>query len=179
VRSFAHGELAVAPSGHRVLAERVIAAPRLRGPAFRHLPSDAAGFLPTDPDGRVPGTEGVYAAGDCTAFPVKHPSLAAQQADAVAAAITGEAEPFTPVLRCMLPSRLCWWVEAPLTGGQGDATRISAHPLWSGDARFAARHLTPALAEMQEAESGDGSEHRCDDDHVDAGHYAPAAAGAH
>ena len=71
---------------------------------------------------------GLFAAGDCTPFPVKHPSLAAQQADVVAAAIAADAgapiaaEPFTPVLRGILPSRLRWYVEAPLTGGQGDAT---------------------------------------------------------
>ena len=49
------------------------------------------------------------------------------------------------VLRGILPSRLRWYVEAPLTGGQGDATRISAIPLWPPALRFHARFLAPHL----------------------------------
>jgi hypothetical protein len=119
----------------------------LGGPGLDHLPCDADGFIAVDPCGRVPGAAGVFAAGDCTAFPIKHPSLAAQQADAVASAIAADAglpiavEPFKPVLRCVLPSRLHWYVNAPLTGGCGDATHISAIPLWSRHLRFNARHL--------------------------------------
>ena len=45
----------------------------------------------------------------------------------------------------MLPSRLRWYVEAPLRGGLGDATRVSAHPLWSPSIRFGSRFLTPYL----------------------------------
>ena len=139
------------PGSRWVGAERVIAAPRLAGPRLDSLPCDRDGFLSTDPHGRVPAVERVYAAGDCTAFPVKHPSLAAQQADAVASAIAADAgvavtrHPFTPVLRCVLPSRLRWYVEAPLTGGCGEATRVSAHPPWSPHLRFEARFLAPAL----------------------------------
>ena len=42
-------------------------------------------------------------------------------------------ERFTPVLCGILPSRLRWYVQAPLTGGDGDATWVSAHPLWPPD----------------------------------------------
>jgi sulfide:quinone oxidoreductase len=111
----------------------------------------------TDRRGRVNGADRVFAAGDCTAFPVKHPSLAAQQADTVAATIAGKPEPFKPVLRAMLPARLRWYLEAPLSGGHGDAAEISTHPLWPGDARFGARYLTPWLAGLDDA---DGN---CDD----------------
>src|SRR6476469_5084373 len=45
--------------------------PQLVGPALPGLPHDAAGFVPTDAHGRVPGTAAVYAAGDCTQFPLK------------------------------------------------------------------------------------------------------------
>ena len=151
VRSIGYGEVELAPLSRRIAAERVIAAPRLVGPSLRHIPSDRDGFVPVDAHGRVPGVAGLFAAGDCTPFPVKHPSLAAQQADVVAAAIAADAgahigaEPFTPVLRGILPSRLRWYVEAPLTGGQGDATRISALPLWSSKLRFDARFLGPVL----------------------------------
>jgi len=161
VRSIGYGEVELAPLARRVTAERVIAAPRLRGPQLKHLPCDGDGFVPVDPDGRVRGAEGVYAAGDCAAFPVKHPSLAAQQADAVAASIAADAglpvvaQPFKPVLRGMLPSRLRWYVEAPLTGGQGDATRVSALPLWPPPLRFDACFLAPALVSASDPEARD------------------------
>ena len=151
VQAFRRDALELAPHGRRVAAEGVIVAPRLAGPQLPHLPWDRDGFVPVDVHGRVTGVPGVFAAGDCTPFPVRHPSLAAQQADAAAAAIAADAgspdraEPFTPVLRGLLPSRLRWYVEAPLTGGQGDATRISAIPLWSPHLRFHARFLAPHL----------------------------------
>lgn len=151
VRSISGGEVHLAPGWRRIAAEGVIAAPRLAGPRLDHLPCDRDGFLPADTHGRVPGVPDVYAAGDCTPFPVKHPSLAAQQADAVAATIAAEvgrpgvAEPFKPVLRGVLPSRLRWYVQAPLTGGQGDATTVSALPLWQPPLRFHARFLGPQL----------------------------------
>ena len=125
VRSIGYGEVELAPLSRRIAAERVIAAPRLTGPRLQHVPSDRDGFVPVDPHGRVRGLEAVFAAGDCTPFPVKHPSLAAQQADVVAAAIAADAgvsvadERFAPVLCGILPSRLRWYVQAPLTGGAG------------------------------------------------------------
>ena len=74
----------------------------------------------------------------------------------VAAGSTAPADPFTPVLRGILPSRLRWYVEAPLTGGQGDATRISAIPLWSPALRFHTRFLAPHL---EPAVSSSGADH--------------------
>jgi sulfide:quinone oxidoreductase len=151
VRSIGAGEIELAPQSRRIAADRVIALPRLGGPWLDHLPRDRDGFLPVDPHGRVPRVDGVYAAGDCTSFPVKHPSLAAQQADAVAAAIAAGAgipvapEPFRPILRGLLPSRLRWYVDAPLTGGEGHATIISALRLWSSQLRFDARFLGARL----------------------------------
>jgi sulfide:quinone oxidoreductase len=153
VRSIGDGFAVLAPQSRVIEAECVIAAPRLAGPRLDHLPSDRDGFVSVDAFGRVPGADGVFAAGDCTSFPVKHPSLAAQQADVVASALAADAgvevaaEPFRPVLRCVLPSRLHWYVEAPLTGGLGDATRMSALPRWPRQLRFDARHLAPCLAQ--------------------------------
>jgi sulfide:quinone oxidoreductase len=151
VRSVRPRHVDVAPSSRRIAADRVIAAPRLAGPALAHIDCDADGFLPVDVLGRVHGIPHVFAAGDCTSFPVKHPSLAAQQADAVATTIAAtagariEPVPFEPVLKGILPSRLRWYVEAPLTGGHGDATRVSALPLWAPRVRFEARFLGPLL----------------------------------
>jgi sulfide:quinone oxidoreductase len=152
VRSVADGVVELAPPSRRIVADAVIAAPRLAGPALGHLPCDRDGFLRVEAHGRVVDSDRVFAAGDCTAFPVKHPSLAAEQADAVAATIAACAgapvtpERFTPVLRGILPARPARYVEAPLTGGQGDeATRISATAPWSSGLRFGARFLAPSL----------------------------------
>jgi sulfide:quinone oxidoreductase len=151
VQSVHERGLGLRASTQEVAAERVIATPRVAGSRIHGLPCDRDGFVAADVHGNVPHLEGVFAAGDCTTFPVKHRSIAAQQADAAAmsiASIAGvdvEPEPFSPVLRCILPSRLRWYVEAPLIGGLGDATRISALPLWSRHLRFHAPYLALQL----------------------------------
>lgn len=161
VRAIADGAVELAPHSRRVEAAAVIAASRLGGPRLPHLPCDRDGFLAADQHGRVPGMPGVLAAGDCTSYPVRHPSLAAQQADVAAATIAAEAgcpvviEPFTPVLRGILPSRLRWYVEAPLTGGHGDATRVSAMPLWPPPLRFHTRFLGTAVETTHDLRQSD------------------------
>jgi len=125
----------------------------MRGPRLTGVPTEPQlGFLPVDAFGRVADTEGVYAAGDVTDFPVKQGGLATQQADAVAehiAARLGAAvtpEPFRPVLRGML-----------LTGGEprfmaadlreGGTERASAQAPWRPAAKIAGRYLAPYLAD--------------------------------
>jgi sulfide:quinone oxidoreductase len=160
VRAVQADELLLAPGDRRVRAATVLAAPRLAGPAIGGLPRDGARFIPVDPVGRVRGVEDVYAVGDCADFPVKHASLAAQQADTVAAAIAARAGrpvapvPFKPVIRCMLPSRLRWYVDAPIAGGAGDATRLSPEPLWPTATRWGARLLSPHLDAEPELRPG-------------------------
>ena len=83
--SFARGELAL--RGGRRPADHVVAAPVLSGPALPGLPHDRSGFLPVDRAGAVAGTEGVFAAGDCTSYPLKQGGLAVQQAGATARAV--------------------------------------------------------------------------------------------
>jgi sulfide:quinone oxidoreductase len=149
-------------NGQRVEAGRVIALPRLVGPAIPGLPHDASGFVPVDAHGRVPGVEHVFAAGDATTFPLKQGGLATQQADAVAEAIAVElgvrptAAPFRPILRGLL-----------LTGGaplylrsaldeagepvdrQARRTRnaaVSRHALWWPPGKIAGRYLAPLMA---------------------------------
>jgi sulfide:quinone oxidoreductase len=80
------------PSGGRLVAQRTVALPRLRGRAPEAIPANADGFVAVDPHGRVAGVEDVWAAGDGTSFPVKHGGLAAEQADAAAADIAVAAE---------------------------------------------------------------------------------------
>ena len=136
-------------SGGLLAADVAVALPELVGPRIAGLPHDDEGYLPVDGHGRVQGTADAYAAGDATAFPVKHGGLAAQQADAVADAIgarlgaVGHPEPFRPVLRALL-----------LTGGDplylraelpGPAT-VSREPLWSPPEKVAGRHLAAFLA---------------------------------
>jgi sulfide:quinone oxidoreductase len=79
------GELIVHPGEQPLRFDRVVALPRLVGPAITGLPADADGFLAVTSRCEVIGTECVYAAGDATDFPVKYGGIAAQQADAAAA----------------------------------------------------------------------------------------------
>lgn len=77
------GALTVYP-GPAIKADRVIAAPQLRGARIAGIPANRWGFVPTDAVGRVEGMTDVYAAGDTTAYPIKHGGLASQQADRIA-----------------------------------------------------------------------------------------------
>ena len=136
--------------------ERVVALPRLYGPAPRGIPHDDDGFIPIDSHGMVHGVQHVYAAGDGTTYPVKHGGIAAQQADAVAELIAKRAgagiepRPFRPVLRAQL-----------MTGGEPRYLRADIHsratehsqasekPLWWPTAKIAAVHLAPYLAAQE------------------------------
>ena len=145
------GELRLGTAGPALDVDAIVALPLMRGLRLTGVPSEPQlGFIPVDAFGRVADTEGVYAAGDGTDFPVKQGGLATQQADAVAehiAARFGVAvtpEPFRPVLRGLL-----------LTGGEprfmaadlreGGTERASAQALWRPAAKIAGRYLAPYL----------------------------------
>ena len=147
--------------GRTLQADRVIALPRLAGPAIAGLPADDQGFLPIDDHGRVVGAEAVYAAGDATNFPIKQGALAAAQADAIARLIAARAgapvdpAPFRPVARGLL---LCG-AESRYVRVSPDAEPLSApasirraEPGWAEGAlwwpfsRSVGRHLAPLLA---------------------------------
>jgi len=140
-----------------VPAGRVIAMPRLVGPAIAGLPHDASGFIPVDAHGRVPGLRDVYAAGDVTTFPLKQGGLAAQQADAAAEAIAaahGAAltpAPFRPVLRgLLLTGGAPLYLRAPVSAAgepvASDQPTVSHTPLWTPPGKIAGRYLAPLLA---------------------------------
>jgi sulfide:quinone oxidoreductase len=144
--------LVLRPSGRRMEVARVLALPRLRGRAIDGIPSDPDGFVSVDAHCRVVGADGVWAAGDGIAFPVKFGGLAAEQADAAAADIAAEAgavverAPFRPVLRGRLltasgPRYLRY--DAAGGGGEGEAT---THTLWWPPGKVAGRWLAPWLA---------------------------------
>jgi sulfide:quinone oxidoreductase len=149
---FADGRLALVP-GEPLPVERVVSLPGLVGPRLSGLPSDGDGFIPVDLNGLVRGEEHVYAAGDATNSAIKQGGIAAQQADAAAAAIAARAgadidpEPFRPVLRGMLltgaPPR---YMRAEVSGGRGEDWRVSDSALWWPPSKIAGRRLAPYLA---------------------------------
>lgn len=108
VRGVDGGGLAISPGEVRLDVGAVVSLAAMEGPGIRGLPADEHGFIPIDDHARVKGTEGIYAAGDGTNFPVKQGGLGTQQADAAAEEIAASAgaeldpQPFEPVLRGML-----------------------------------------------------------------------------
>jgi pyruvate/2-oxoglutarate dehydrogenase complex dihydrolipoamide dehydrogenase (E3) component len=93
------------PSGARLEVDRVLALPALHGRPIAGIPADSEGFVEVDEHCRVRGLDGVWAAGDNTAFPLKSGGYAAEQADVAAedvAAFAGvaiEPRPFDPAHR--------------------------------------------------------------------------------
>jgi sulfide:quinone oxidoreductase len=154
--AFEGDALSVAPGGS-VQADRVVALPLLRGRAPIGLPSDGHGFLPTDEHGQVRGCEGVFAAGDVTAFPVKQGGIATQQADAAARTIAVragspvEAEPFRPVLRgLLLTGDGARFMRSQIAGGHGDSSDVSSRMLWWPETKVAGQYLSHYLSRSTE-----------------------------
>ena len=153
----------VVEGGMPVQADRIVSLPRLGGPWIGGLPHDEEGFLPTDAYGAVTGAEAVWAAGDGTSFPIKQGGLAAQQADAAAAAIAAHlgadvvAEPFRPVLRgVLLDPRGQRFLDA----ARGD---MPPTPLWWPPTKVVAQHLGRYLFPGSPPPTPQG------EDHVDVG----------
>ena len=163
------GRTLLLAGGAEIFVDRVITLPALEGPNLRGLPHDQHGFIPVDSFGRVSDLDGVYAAGDVTAFPLKQGGLATQQADAVAETIAAEAgaaispRPFRPVLRGLLltggaplylraepqrlPHQATVAIEAPAGPGTArDASAAAGQALWWPPAKIAGRYLAPYLA---------------------------------
>jgi sulfide:quinone oxidoreductase len=150
------GWLDIMPGDHAVRVDRVVTEPRLAGPRLRGIPSGRDGFIHTDAHGGLAGLDGVFAAGDATAFPIKQGGLAAQQADAVAEAIAASVgagiapRPFRPVLRGVLltggPAR---YLRADISGGAGDDSTISGEALWWPPDKIAGRYLAPYLSSQR------------------------------
>jgi sulfide:quinone oxidoreductase len=149
----APGWLEIAPGERRMPVDRIVSVPRLAGPRLRGIPCGRDGFLHADAHGRLAGLDGVFAAGDITAFPIKQGGLAAQQADAVAetiAAVVGadiDPQPFRPVLRGVLltggPAR---YLRADISGGAGDDSIIAGEALWWPPNKLSGRYLAPYLS---------------------------------
>ena len=131
---------------------RSIALPRAAARRIAGLPRDEHGFVPVDAHGRVEGLPDVWAAGDCTAFPIKQGGIAAQQADAAAAAIAARAgadvvpSPFSPILRgVLLTGRGRRWIRHALET-EGDDGEAQRRALWWPPTKVAGAYLAPYLA---------------------------------
>jgi len=147
------GWLGLNPGKRRIPVDRVVTEPRLTGPRLRGVPCDRDGFIHTDLYCRVPGMEGVFAAGDATVFPIKQGGLAAQQADVVAELIASSVDPdirpqpFRPVLRGALRTGgVARYLRADISGGAGDDSTISTEPLWWPPNKLGGRYLAPYLS---------------------------------
>jgi sulfide:quinone oxidoreductase len=133
--------------------DRIVTLPRLVGPRLRGIPCGRDGFLSADAHGRLAGLDGVFAAGDATAFPIKQGGLAAQQADAVAEAIAAsvgvaiDPQPFRPVLRgVLLTGRPAHYLRADISGSAGDHSIIAREALWWPPNKLCGRYLAPYLS---------------------------------
>ncbi len=150
----AQGQVVINPGDRRLQVDRTIALPELYGPSVRGIPLGEHGFIPVDPYCQVPDVGPIYAAGDATAFAVKHGGVASQQADTAAQAIAALAgapitpEHFDPVIRGMLlTDGKPLYLTAKITGGHGFSSEITDTPTWSPPSKIAAKYLAPRLEE--------------------------------
>jgi sulfide:quinone oxidoreductase len=134
--------------------DRIVAPPLLDGPRLPGVPHDAAGFIPVDEHGRVPGLDRVYAAGDGTDIAIKQGGLAAQQADAAITHLTAQAggllapDPFRPVLRGRL---MTGQVDRYLRHDPASGDAVLDEPLWEPAAKVVGHYLAPWLAYLHPA----------------------------
>jgi sulfide:quinone oxidoreductase len=135
--------------------DRLLAVPRLDGPAPRGIPCDDEGFIPIDPHGLVHKVEHVYAAGDGTNFPVKQGGIATQQADAVAEVIAKRAgarvdpRPLRPVLRGHLVANgSSRYLRGELHARDGGTSQASEQTMWWPAGKIVGTYLAPYLASI-------------------------------
>jgi sulfide:quinone oxidoreductase len=158
VRTGVHADVvtptALRSGGAWVGVDRIVSLPRHAGPHLLGVPADVHGFIPADAHGRVLGAEGIYAAGDGTAQPIKQGGLAAQQADAVAYDIALRAGMGLPsaspdlVLRGLVrTAHGPRFMRAELCDIEGTST-FAAEPLWWPPSKIASRWLAPHLARL-------------------------------
>lgn len=148
------GRVLLGPDRPPIECDRVVALPRLRGPAIKGLPADERGFLRTTPFGHVIEARDVYAAGDGTTFPIKQGGVACQQADVVAQVLArragAEITPtgYRPTLRgVLLTGERSRWLrhDSPRHGPETSAA--AGHFLWWPPSKVAGEFLAPYLGE--------------------------------
>ena len=148
-----HGTLTLRPSGIELRGGRVVAMPILEGTHVAGVPTDPHGFIAVSEHGEVRGLDGVYAAGDITAYSVKHGGISAQQADVVAAAIARRAgadvelAQLRPVFRgALMTGRGTRFLEAELGDDGMYHSSVSDDCPWESEEKIGALHLGPYLA---------------------------------
>lgn len=141
------------PSSRRLVVDRVIALPAVKGPAIPGTSQNDAGFIRAGYDGQMEGSSSVWAAGDAIAYPVKYGGISTQQADAAAHAIAVRAGVKVPeVPRLALRGMLMTGAE-PRPLGRGEATRPShAAPMWLPTGKVFGVYLTPFLESLEDVE---------------------------
>ena len=140
-------------TGRRMVFDRLVSVPVAAGRAIGGVAHDAYGQAIVEPDGRVRGSERVWAAGDATSLVVKHALLAVGQAGAAAEAIAasigvgGTPTRYRPRLRGIIVDPSHWldqpvWVhpDEPLT-----------HCLWWPPGRVTGPRLAPFIAQRDKA----------------------------
>ncbi len=150
------GFVTLHPSTTELRVDGVVALPELYGPSTPGIPTTALrGFLSVDRHCAVRGIPRVYAAGDATDRPIKHGSIAAQQADAAAGAIAHLAgAPIDPVPvqefmhALLLSSEQPVFIRAQLAGDHGALSEVSRTPLWQPPNKLHAHYLSPFLDEL-------------------------------
>ena len=147
-------QLHLEPGSIDLEPDRIVTLPTITGPNLRGIPGDALDrFIPVDERCRVRDAGGhVFAAGDATDLPVKHGSLAAQQADTAAAGIAHLAGsgPAPPALRPLLRGTLLTgdkplYLEAHLIAGTGWRAQIYDQPPWRSEQLVVAEELAAYL----------------------------------
>lgn len=134
-----------------VAADRVVAAPQLRGPRIAGVPSRWWGFVPVDGEGRVEGLSDVYAAGDMTSIAIKQGGLATRQADAIARTIAAQEGVELSVPPPSDPGRT---IQARLLLGGGRTLSLRASLDAEGRSRSASASLTDRPIEAHEKVNG-------------------------
>ena len=147
--------LLVKPEGVDLAPERIVAMPRILGPAIRGLPTAEDSFVPIDERCRVPGLGGrVFAAGDAVSYPIKHGGLGAQMADLAAAgihALAGPADeppPLRPVIRGVLyTGERPLYLTAHVEDGEV-RSEVTTEQAWPADEKVVAEELGPFLRSL-------------------------------
>jgi sulfide:quinone oxidoreductase len=156
----AQGVVKMPATGETIKVDRVVALPLLMGPAVRGLPAAEHAFIPIDSFCAVAGVRHVFAAGDATDFPVKHGSIAAQQADVAADAIaaligvSSDPQPFRPVLRArLLTGGSPRYLTAILAGATPLSSEVSETSPWDPPSKMVAARLAHYLDKLDPVEA--------------------------
>jgi sulfide:quinone oxidoreductase len=153
-------EVVLQPSVRRIAVDRVVALPAVEGPNIAGTTRNEDGFIRVGPSGRMLDSDGVWAAGDAIAYPVKFGGLATQQADAVAADIAAlaGAKVEAPAERLQLRGVLMTGVAPRALGAHAEPRHTAGTPLWRPEDKVFGTYLTPYLTDGSVSEPAPAQE---------------------